>query len=78
MYKCKPCGETFYSTYDCQAHLNTAHEEATEEGCVHVQYRCEVCGWLFEHPTDVRNHALREHGMQKPRYVEVETAIETA
>jgi uncharacterized C2H2 Zn-finger protein len=30
-----------------------------------VQYRCKVCGHIFNHRIDCRNHAMREHGIQR-------------
>jgi uncharacterized C2H2 Zn-finger protein len=74
MYKCTACGELFYSTVDCASHQEAQHPEAEALDCIQVQYRCEVCAQIFGHRADVKNHALRDHGLQRPRVMELETA----
>jgi hypothetical protein len=31
-----------------------------------VRYRCPRCGMLWNHPSDLRNHMLREHRVYVP------------
>lgn len=72
MYLCKQCSEEFFSQVDCAAHLEAQHPDSPADGCVFVHYQCPICGQLFSHKVDCRNHALRNHGIQKAVCLQVE------
>ncbi len=72
MYKCQICNRLFYSTVDCQSHLETKHSnsESQSRACLEVNFQCPTCGQLFGHQVDCKNHALREHGIQMQQCIE--------
>ena len=65
VYKCTLCGHLAYSQTDADAHLKEVHPGA-EARMVLVRYRCPKCGMLWNHPSDLRNHMLREHRTYVP------------
>jgi hypothetical protein len=73
MYLCKQCSEEFYSVVDCNAHREAQHSSSSEEDCVLVQYQCPICGVVYAHKVDCRNHALRDHGVQQAVCLQLES-----
>jgi len=71
MYKCSACDSLFYSQVDCRSHVRDRHPDSNPDPCTLVYYRCPLCEQLFGHQADVRNHALRDHGRQRVKGVEV-------
>jgi uncharacterized C2H2 Zn-finger protein len=65
VYKCTLCGRLAYSQTDAGTHLKEAHP-GTEARMELVRYRCPRCGLLLNHPSDLRNHMLREHRVYVP------------
>ncbi len=65
MIKCTVCDQMFYSIVDCTSHVERTHADPDQDPCIRVQYRCNICGRVFGHRADVRNHTLREHGLQR-------------
>ncbi|MDX1438253.1 MAG: hypothetical protein R3335_15700 [Anaerolineales bacterium] len=74
MFRCKQDGEIFYSIVDCEQHIAREHPDLGETPCIPLEYRCSYCGMAFPHHTDVRNHALRDHGIQRIEVQEVALA----
>lgn len=71
MYRCQICNTLCYSLVDCQKHWENEHPDEEPQNCKKVAYECGYCGLTFGHQTDVRNHALREHGFQQIEAIEV-------
>ena len=71
MYKCFTCETPFYSLVDCEKHLEAHHPDDDSVTCSQVVYRCSHCGVTFGHWSDVKNHSLRDHGLQRVDIAEV-------
>lgn len=71
MYRCQICDTLCYSIIDCQKHIESEHPDEDVERCTRVGFECGFCGLSFGHRTDVKNHALREHGLQQIEVREV-------
>ena len=63
---------------DVANHIEAKHPDTNPGDFAPVQYRCKVCGYLFNHRTDYRNHAMRERGVQRMDCLEVRMEEESS